>query len=103
MLLEELVDNCQRLSILKKGNEAMLGEVLNSYISAEEIIAFASASYTFEDFNYKFHKALATYIGHHEFKDLIQECLMIYYCKLNPAFREYYLQWFEHKQKGVII
>ncbi|KOO48166.1 ATP-binding protein [Priestia koreensis] len=102
-LLEEVANNFSQLSVLKKGNEAMLGEVFNSYISAEEIIAFASTSYTFEDFDYKFNKAIATYIGHHEFKEHIQECLMIYYCKLNPSFREYYLQWFEHKQGGVII
>ena len=102
-LLEEVKDNCKDLSVLKRGNEAILGEVLNSYIPAEEIIAFARTGYTIEDFNYKFHKALATFIGHHEFKELIQEYLMIFYCKLNPSFQGYYLQWFEHKQEGVII
>ncbi|MDT0160660.1 helicase HerA domain-containing protein [Bacillus sp. AG4(2022)] len=102
-LLKEVKDNCKDLSVLKRGNEAILGEVINSYIPAEEIIAFASTGFTLEDFNFKFQKALATFIGHHEFKEIIQECLMIYYCKINPSFQEYYLQWFEHKQKGVII
>ena len=81
----------------------MLGEVLNSYISAMKLFHLQVQVYTFEDFNYKFDKALAIYIGHHEFRELIQKRLMIYYCKLNPSYREYYLQWFDHKQKGVII
>ena len=101
-LLNELTEN-EDLTILKKGNESLLGEFFASYIPVLEVISFASNSYTLDDFNVKFNKAITMYVGHHEFKDVIQECLMIYYCKLNRSFKDYYLQWFDHKTKGVII
>lgn len=101
-LIEEIADD-QPLSILKNGNEAMLGEVISSYVPVEEMIAFAKTGYTIEDYNFKFHKALASYIGHHQYKEEIQEYLMVYYCKINPSFKEFYMEWFKCKQKGVII
>lgn len=101
-LLSEINDN-EELSILKKGNEVLLGELLASYIPIPEVIAFANNAYSIDEFNKKFQKALSMYVGHHEFKDLIQECLMLYYCKLNSSFVDYYLKWFEDKKEGVII
>ena len=73
---------------------------MHSYIPELEVISFAKNAYTLDDFNDKFHKAMTIYMGHHEFKELIQEYLMIYYCKLNPSFREYYLEWLEHMAEG---
>ncbi|MFM9532563.1 helicase HerA domain-containing protein [Lysinibacillus sp. IITD104] len=101
-ILTEIIDN-EELSILKKGNEALLGEFFASYIPLQEVIAFANTAYSIDEFNKKFQKALSMYVGHHEFKDLIQECLMLYYCKLNSSFVEYYIKWFDHKKEGVII
>ncbi|PED57376.1 hypothetical protein CON50_00590 [Bacillus anthracis] len=101
-IIEELMEN-KPLTILLKGNEALLGEVIDSYVSISEIIAFARTGYTFEDYDYKFKKALAMYVEHNEYLEIIQELLMIYYCKIDPSFKEYYLQWFEYKQKGVIV
>lgn len=101
-ILNELIEN-EELTILKRGNETLLGEFFASYIPILEVISFANSAYSIDEFNKKFQKALAIYIGHHKFKDVIQECLMLYYCKLNPSFKNYYIEWFNHKKEGVIV
>ncbi|GEK31851.1 ATP-binding protein [Kurthia zopfii] len=101
-IISEVNDNAN-LTILKQGNEVLLGEFFASYIPLPEVIAFSNNAYSIQDFNKKFQKAIAMYVGHLECNDLIQECLMIYYCKLNSSFVKYYLEWFEDKKEGVII
>ncbi|MEW4309217.1 DUF87 domain-containing protein [Rossellomorea marisflavi] len=102
-LLDELSLNQFPLSINQAGNESRMGQFLSAYIPIEEVMAFATSSYTFEDFNNKFHMVLVAYVGHHPYKELIQEYLMVYYCRLNPLFEEFYLKWFDHSRKKAII
>lgn len=101
-LINEICDE-ESLSILQKGNEALFGEFLASYIPLADVMAFAKNAFSIEDFNKKFEKGISMYVGQHEYQDRIQEYLMLYYCKINPSFNDYYLKWFEHKSKDVII
>lgn len=101
-LVEEVTNNIP-LTILQPGNEADLGETINSFVPVNEILPFAQTASTIEEFNSRFQKALAIYVESSSYNEIIQELLLIYYCGIQPSFKSYYLTWFEHKKQEVIV
>lgn len=101
--LVEEVENDISITILQRGNEAALGEVINSYAPINEILPYAQTAPSIEEFNLRFQKALAVYVDCSAYKEIIQELLLIHYCEIQPSFKSYYLKWFEHKKQEVII
>ncbi|WP_422122329.1 helicase HerA domain-containing protein [Planococcus sp. X10-3] len=103
MQLVEEVTNDLPLTIMQRGNEAALGEVINSYAPIQEILPYSQTAPTLEEFDSRFQKALTIYVDSSTYKDIIQELLLIHYCAIQPSFKPFYFRWFENKKQGVIV
>lgn len=98
-LVEELTKN-KSLTLLEPGNEVLIGELIGSYLSIDEIISYATATDTFEQFDKRFKNALAVSVEVEALLNKIQEYMMLYYCSYVPSFHSFYKGWYVYKNEG---
>ncbi|WP_214828343.1 DUF87 domain-containing protein [Exiguobacterium sp. s26] len=102
-LREQLVEELSKdkaLTLLEPGNEVLIGELIGSYLPIDEIISYATATDTFEQFDRRFKKALSVFVEEDSRASKIQEYMMLYHCSRVPSFHSFYKDWYTYKSEG---
>lgn len=98
-MVEELSKD-KKLTLLEPGNEVLIGELIGSYLPIDEIVSYATATDTFEQFDKRFKKALSVFVEEDSRASKIQEYMMLYHCSHVPSFQSFYKDWYTYKSEG---